>query len=65
MSMMKSVVPEDETVFVENSTAIAATIQWSHQRLDPKMFSFHVRYQLAVRVKKYLTRTTPKNNKIT
>ena len=48
MSMMKSVVSEDETVSVENSAAVAATVQRSHQRLDPKMFLFDVRHQLAV-----------------
>lgn len=61
MSMMESVVSEDETVSVENSAAVAATVQRSHQRLDAKMFSFDVRHQLAVGVKKYLTRTTPAN----
>jgi hypothetical protein len=57
--MMKSVVSEDEAVFVENSAAVAATVQRSHQRLDPQVFLLHVRHQLAVRVEKYLTRTTP------
>lgn len=44
MSMMKSVMSEDKTVFVENSTAVAATVQWSHQCLDPEVFSFYVRH---------------------